>query len=139
LNELYAEFGYYEEIQVSKYFEGQEGQSIMSGLISTLRENPPKEIAGIDVVRMKDFLEKTTTEFPSGEKRDDIDLPSSNVLQFILEDETVVSVRPSGTEPKIKFYASVTRRNDDLDAAKRETADRLSKIRGFIDETIASV
>lgn len=137
LNELYAQFGYYEEIQVSKYFEGQEGKSVMDNLMSSLRRDPPKQIAGVAVVRMKDFLEKTTTKFPSGESKKDIDLPASNVLQFILSDETVVSARPSGTEPKIKFYASVTRSNENLSVAKSETRDRLEQIRGFIDQTIA--
>jgi phosphoglucomutase len=138
LNEIYRQFGYYEEIQISKYFRGQEGKSIMQNLMDSLRENHPREIADVPVVKVCDYLERTTTYYPSAGTESDIDLPVSNVLQFILEDETVVSARPSGTEPKIKFYASVTRPGEDLEQSKKEVADRLDKISDFIERTIAS-
>lgn len=138
LNELYRRFGYYEEVQVSKYFRGRRGQTIMQELMDALREDPPREVAGVQVVRVKDYLEGKTTDLPSGEVRSDIDLPASNVLQFILDDETVVSARPSGTEPKIKFYASVTRPGDDLSRAKRDVGERIERISGFIEEIIES-
>ena len=107
LNEIYQEHGFFEDIQISRYFRGQQGLQVMQGMMETLRGTPPKALAGEDVAEMRDIQAGTTTRFPSGESKNDIDLPSSNVLQFVLGDGTVVSARPSGTEPKIKFYASI--------------------------------
>jgi phosphoglucomutase len=107
LNEIYQEHGFFEDIQISRYFRGQQGVQVMQGMMETLRSTPPKALAGEGVTEMRDIHAGTTTRFPSGETTHDIDLPASNVLQFILADGTVVSARPSGTEPKIKFYASV--------------------------------
>jgi len=129
LDEIYEQFGYFEEIQISKYFRGQSGKEVMAALMKTLRENPPREIAGIAVSRIRDVKENTLYDLERGEYVDDIELPSSNVLQFFLADETVVSARPSGTEPKIKFYASATSNAQGrLDAAKREVSQKLSAI-----------
>jgi len=107
LNEIYQEHGFFEDIQISRYFRGQQGLQVMQGMMETLRGTPPKALAGEDVAEIRDIQAGTTTRFPSGESKNDIDLPSSNVLQFVLGDGTVVSARPSGTEPKIKFYASI--------------------------------
>jgi phosphoglucomutase len=107
LNEIYREQGYFEDLQLSRYFQGAQGKEIMQGMMETLRSGPPKALAGERVTEMRDYLDGSTTRFPGGDRSQDIDLPSSNVLQFVLEDGTVVSARPSGTEPKIKFYASV--------------------------------
>jgi phosphoglucomutase len=107
LNEIYQEHGFFEDIQISRYFRGQQGLQVMQRMMETLRGTPPKALAGEDVAEMRDIQAGTTTRFPSGESKNDIDLPSSNVLQFVLGDGTVVSARPSGTEPKIKFYASI--------------------------------
>ena len=107
LNEIYQEHGFFEDIQISRYFRGQQGLQVMQGMMETLRGTPPKALAGEDVAEMRDIQAGTTTRFPGGESKNDIDLPSSNVLQFVLGDGTVVSARPSGTEPKIKFYASI--------------------------------
>lgn len=93
LQEIYAEFGRYEEGLLSVTKRGKEGTAAISALMSGYRENPPKELAGSPVCRVVDYLcpEKTG-------------LPKSDVLQFFSMDGTVVSVRPSGTEPKIKYY-----------------------------------
>ena len=129
LDEIYEQFGYFEEIQISKYFRGQSGKEVMAELMKTLRENPPREIAGIAVSRIRDVKDNTLYDLERGEYVDDIELPSSNVLQFFLADETVVSARPSGTEPKIKFYASATSdAQGRLDAAKQEVSQKLSAI-----------
>jgi phosphoglucomutase len=129
LDEIYEQFGYFEEIQISKYFRGQSGKEVMAELMKTLRENPPRKIAGIAVSRIRDVKENTLYDLERGEYVDDIELPSSNVLQFFLADETVVSARPSGTEPKIKFYASATTdAQGRLDEAKREVSQKLSAI-----------
>ena len=107
LNEIYEEHGFFEDIQISRYFRGQQGVQVMQGMMATLRETPPTALAGESVVELRDYQSHTTTRLPGGETEKNIDLPRSNVLQFILGDGTVVSARPSGTEPKIKFYASI--------------------------------
>ena len=70
------------------------------------RENPPASLNGSPVVAIRDYSEQMSTECLTG-KKTPLDLPKSNVLQFLLEDGSKISVRPSGTEPKIKFYFSV--------------------------------
>ncbi|HKJ84748.1 MAG TPA: phospho-sugar mutase, partial [Spirochaetia bacterium] len=139
LREIYEQFGYYEEIQISRYFRGLSGNDVMSGLMRQLREQTPESIGDVRVATVKDFLNHTTTDLRSGETREDIDLPSSNVLQFILEDETVVSARPSGTEPKIKFYASVS--SDPgvaFEKARDEVRSQLKAIEGWVEARIAA-
>ena len=103
LLEIYNEFGYYKEGLTSIYRMGKEGAEEIQNIMKGYRENPPQEIAGSKVVEVIDYLETEKTH-----------LPKSNVLQFLADDGTIVSVRPSGTEPKIKFYFGV--RGDDADA-----------------------
>jgi phosphoglucomutase len=104
LEELYLEHGYYEERSVNKYFEGPSGMDVMKGIMEGYRAEQPKTLGGIKVARIRDI--KIGLEWPAGRKDDAlrIDLPSSDVIQWILEDGTKVTVRPSGTEPKIKYY-----------------------------------
>ena len=104
LNIIYQEFGYFQEILLTHTFEGQKGLAMRSEMMKQFRENSPKLLGGLRVSKLKDFLTGETTE--NGKTEKNIDLPSSDVLQFILEDGSIVTVRPSGTEPKIKFYAS---------------------------------
>jgi phosphoglucomutase len=105
LRELWQEFGYFTETGVSGAFKGEAGRASMQKLMETLRRAPPSEFAGVSVVKIKDYL-NGTTKGREGRVVKDIDLPSSNVLQFFLEDGSLVTARPSGTEPKIKFYVS---------------------------------
>jgi phosphoglucomutase len=138
MRELYEQFGYYEETQVSRYFEGSGGRSVMDGLMAGLRDNPPAAIGGVSVVTLKDYRAGTTTDVATNAVEQNIHLPSSNVLQFILADDTVVSARPSGTEPKIKFYASVTSApGTPREAAVRSAGDRIAAIESWIDEQIS--
>lgn len=118
LDELYAKNGYWQELGISKYFQGPEGPAIMKGIMDEYRKNPPAALGGIKVEKVRD-LEKSA------------DLPKSDVLQFYLEDGTVVSARPSGTEPKIKFYASCCAEagSGGLEAAKAEAARKLEAIK----------
>jgi len=106
LEELYRIHGLWKEDGVSKYFEGERGSAIMRGILENYRKSPPEKFGGIPVVKIRD-IEKGV-EFPpeAPAKSRRVDLPRSDVLQFYLEDGTVVSARPSGTEPKIKFYIS---------------------------------
>ena len=140
LHELYDQFGYYEEIQISRYFRGLSGSRTIAELMKRLRAESPRHIAGVPVHLVKDYQAHTTADLAANEVRHDIDLPSSNVLQFILEDETVVSARPSGTEPKIKFYASVSSpAGTPLETARQEVRDELHRIREWVDEQLAVI
>ncbi len=105
LDEIFRTYGYFEEILVSRAFKGMEGKKAMDSLMHRLREEKPEEIGTVPVRLIRDYKNGTTTGKGGIEHRD-IELPSSNVLQFVLEDDSIVTARPSGTEPKIKFYAS---------------------------------
>jgi phosphoglucomutase len=134
LDELYEKCGFWQETGVSKYFEGPEGQNIMTGIMERCRKEAPAALGGIKVEKIRD-IEKSLVRYPADPKRSEkIDLPKSNVLQFCLEDGTVVSARPSGTEPKIKFYASC--RADvgagGLGGAKTEAQKKLDAIKADI-------
>jgi phosphoglucomutase len=130
LDELYAATGYFRETGVSKYFQGSEGGKIMAGIMEEYRKNPPATLGGIKVEKVRDIL-RSVSVFPGEPGRTEkVDLPKSDVLQFYLEDGTVVSARPSGTEPKIKFYASCRTEigPGGLDAAKEAAAAKLEAI-----------
>ncbi|MDR3356217.1 MAG: phospho-sugar mutase [Spirochaetaceae bacterium] len=134
LEELYEKCGFWQETGVSKYFEGPEGQSIMAGIMERCRQAPPAVLGGIKVEKIRD-IEKSLESYPADPKRSEkIDLPKSNVLQFCLEDGTVVSARPSGTEPKIKFYASCRAAvgPGGLAGAKTEAQKKLDAIKADI-------
>ena len=107
LQDIYAEFGYYKEGLVSLVREGKAGAEEIAAIMVDMRNNPPKELAGAAVVKVVDYL-----------KPDETGLPSSNVLQFYSEEGDVVSVRPSGTEPKIKFYFGAHGSDADAKIAK---------------------
>jgi phosphoglucomutase len=129
LEEIYREFGYFEEILISKKFEGQEGKQKIRGIMDTLRKERPGEFAGRKIVRIKDYLERKTFDVET-HTESAISLPKSNVIQFILDDESIISIRPSGTEPKIKFYASCrTEPGVELERAKKTAAGKLDAIR----------
>ncbi len=133
LKEIWKEYGYFEELLISRYFEGQKGKEIMDSLMDSLRNNPPERFGGIPVEKMIDFKSGETVK-AGGERVKDIDLPSSNVLQFFLIDGSKVTVRPSGTEPKIKFYASCrVQPGVSLEESKREASGKLEAIEKDID------
>ncbi len=106
LNELYLEQGYFEERSISKGFPGASGGATMKNLMARLRSEGLTALGGVSVAKIRDIKEGTLVHPSNPGKKVKIDMPSSNVLQFFLEDGTVVSARPSGTEPKIKFYIS---------------------------------
>lgn len=112
LNDLYEQFGYYKEALFSKVFEGKDGQEQMKAILNNYRENVPTEIAGISVVRVEDYLTGAAT-LADGTKQD-IQLPKENVLKFVLEDHSWITIRPSGTEPKCKFYFGVAANSKEL-------------------------
>ena len=106
LQELYVKYGFFRESLVSVVRKGKEGAEEIQKMMVDFRENPPKALAGSDVVLVRDFMSLEEKNLLSGEVVK-IDQDSSNVLQGITADGTIVSVRPSGTEPKIKFYFGV--------------------------------
>jgi len=101
--DLYVQFGYYQEDLISITKKGRNGQQEIAEMMEGFRANPPKELAGSKVVELLDYDKQVKTNLTS----EKITLPKSNVLQFITEDGSKISARPSGTEPKIKFYFSV--------------------------------
>lgn len=106
LIDIYLEHGLYHEDLISITKGGRSGQEEIAAMMDGLRLNPPKALGGADVLWFKDYHLQQSTCLKNG-SRTGTDLPRSNVLQFITEDGTVVTARPSGTEPKIKFYFSV--------------------------------
>jgi phosphoglucomutase len=134
LNQLYQKHGYFEEILVSKTMKGASGKKVIEQLMEKLREKPPTEIGGLKVKEVRDYLTGKSTLLPGGVVGNDIDLPRSNVIQYVTEDKTIISARPSGTEPKIKFYASGrSRPGIPLINAKEEVKGKLHRVRDFID------
>ncbi|MCL2845134.1 MAG: phospho-sugar mutase [Chitinivibrionia bacterium] len=123
LNKLWAQFGYFQETLINLDFEGQAGIAKMAGIMKGLREKIPAEINGIKVAEVKDY-QSSEVKSPDGAVKAKIDLPKSNVLQFILADETIITARPSGTEPKIKFYASTFAENEAKAKAKAASFDK---------------
>ena len=106
LQELYVKYGCYREGLVSVVRKGKEGAELIQKMMVEFRENPPKTIVGSPVVKINDFQSLETLEVKTGCKSP-IHQDRSNVLQWFTADGTAVSVRPSGTEPKIKFYFGV--------------------------------
>ena len=123
LDELYREFGMFREILVSKTIKGPTGARRIKEIMETLRNNPPSEIAKIKVKEILDYSIENRKK-----------LPSADVIQIILEDNTIITARPSGTEPKIKFYASArTSPETDPDKAGNEIDLKLEDIKEFIE------
>jgi phosphoglucomutase len=104
--DLYVQYGLFKEGLISITKKGMRGAEEIAEMMKTYRDNPPQKINGSPVVRLLDYQEQVARNLQVGEVTD-ISLPKSNVLQFVLEDGSKISARPSGTEPKIKFYFSV--------------------------------
>ncbi len=130
LKDLYLEFGFYKEKLVSIVRKGKEGAEEIQQMMDNFRAHPPKMLGGSTVVRIKDYLSSTDHDLATGEKTT-IDLPQSNVLQFFTENGSKVSVRPSGTEPKIKFYFGIKgelKKREAFDQVNRELEEKIDSI-----------
>ena len=106
LIEIYSNYGLYKESLLSITKKGSDGQIAIKEMMKNFRENPPMELAGSKVIRIKDYLLKMDKDLLNNNETE-IKFAKSDVLQFLTEDGSIVSVRPSGTEPKIKFYFGV--------------------------------
>jgi phosphoglucomutase len=131
LIELYVQFGFYKESLISITRKGMNGQKEIAEMMSAWRSHPPVVINGSPVVRLLDYELRTGKDLQSGESWP-IGLPASNVLQFILADGSKISARPSGTEPKIKFYFSVQAKLPGADDFSRVNAALGARIDGII-------
>ncbi len=133
LLDLYQQYGYYQEDLISITKKGMNGQQEIAEMMEGYRANPPKELAGSRVVELLDYQKQVRTDLASG-ATEAIKLPKSNVLQFVTEDGSKISARPSGTEPKIKFYFSVNTKLESID--KFGDAQRIAKekIRSIIED-----
>jgi phosphoglucomutase len=130
LIDMYVEYGYYKEQLLNVTKKGQQGEQEIKAMMEKFRTNPPAEIIGSKVARVLDYQSLKEKDLTTG-KETILDFPASDVLQFYLADDTKVSVRPSGTEPKIKFYISVK-------AELRSRAD-FEKITAALDKKIEGI
>ena len=131
LIDLYVQYGFYKESLISITKKGMDGQKQIADMMEGYRSNPPKSINGAEVVQLLDYELKKGTDLKTG-KEWDIELPKSNVLQFILADGSKISARPSGTEPKIKFYFSVNTQLASAADFDKVNAELDKKVQGII-------
>jgi phosphoglucomutase len=132
LIDMYVEFGYYKESLLNVVKKGQQGEQEIKALMEKFRNNPPAEIIGSKVVRLADYKLLIDKDLITGKEKP-LDFPKSDVLQFFLADGSKVSVRPSGTEPKIKYYISVNTRLASRNDFEKETKVLDQKIKGIED------
>ncbi|HEY6956973.1 MAG TPA: phospho-sugar mutase [Flavisolibacter sp.] len=133
LLDLYQQYGYYQEDLISITKKGMNGQQEIAQMMEEFRNNPPRSLAGSKVVEFLDYEAQTKTDLQT-EKITAITLPKSNVLQFITEDGSKISARPSGTEPKIKFYFSVNTKLESIDKFEEAQQKAKDKIQAIISD-----
>ena len=130
LLELYVKYGLFREHLISITKKGRDGQEQIAAMMDKYRNEPPQTLAGVKVVGLYDYDKQEAKDLTNGQVCS-IELPQSNVLQFILEDGSKVSARPSGTEPKIKFYFSVQGKLDSIalfDSAYANLGNKIEQI-----------
>ena len=130
LKEMYVRYGFFREALVSVVRKGKEGQEEIAKMMSDYRSDPPRSLGGSPIIAIKDYLSGEALDLTNGSTTP-IDMERSNVLQFTTADSTVVSIRPSGTEPKIKFYFGVR-------AELNDTA-RFGEVQAELDGKIESI
>ncbi len=131
--EMYERYGYYKDHVESITLKGIEGLAKIQEIMNTLRENAPKEVGGLKVLAARDYKTDTIQDFVTGETRP-TGLPKSNVLYYELEDDAWVCVRPSGTEPKVKFYIGV--KGSSMEDADEKSASLGKKVLDMIQKMI---
>jgi phosphoglucomutase len=128
--EIYTTIAFYKEALINVTKKGKEGQEEIQKMMESYRSNPPKSLTGSEVVKLLDYKSLKEIDIKSG-KSTPIDQPVSNVLQFITAEGSKVTVRPSGTEPKIKFYVSIKSKlanASDYDSASRAFEQKVNAI-----------
>lgn len=128
IEQMYERYGYYREGQIPVTLEGADGAAKIQEMMKTMRNNPPETIGKYKVLKIMDCSAGTEKDILTGEEVK-IDLPKSNVLRYSLENDCWCAVRPSGTEPKIKFYMGV--RGDSLEGAEKDLADLTEAMRAY--------
>lgn len=136
LEELYTTYGYFQDSAISQNFPGASGGQTMKNIMTKLRTEGLKSLGGKTVLSIRDVGESVVYNPANPDKKEKLDLPKSNVIQFFLNGGTVVSARPSGTEPKIKFYINCVIENSSDLAKAKEEADKLT---AAIDKEIKEV
>jgi phosphoglucomutase len=131
LIDIYLEFGLYRESLISVVRKGKSGSEEIKKMMDDYRSTPPRLINGSGVIMIKDYELSVSKDMLSGSSHP-IDLPGSNVLQFFLEDGSKISVRPSGTEPKIKFYFGVKENLTSRTDFEKVDAELNDRIKGII-------
>lgn len=134
LLKIYQQYGYFKEDLLSITKKGKEGLEEIRQMMVNYRNNPPAAINGSKVICMKDYLLHESKDLRTG-KTEKITLPASDVLQFFMEDATKVSIRPSGTEPKIKYYFAVCAplvNIDDVEVLDNALAGRIEAIKNSV-------
>ncbi|WP_285008227.1 phospho-sugar mutase [Pedobacter faecalis] len=133
LLDMYVKYGFYKEELVSITKKGKSGAEEIKAMMEKFRTNPPAKLGGSDVITLKDYELGIETDIKSGSKSQ-LALPKSDVLQFVTEDGSIISARPSGTEPKIKFYCSVNAPLASGDAFAAVNTELSSKIKNIISD-----
>ncbi len=130
---MYEKYGYYKDDIKSISLSGIEGQAKIQSIMETLRQNPPAAIGGYKVLSVRDYKKDTITDTATGEVKP-TGLPSSNVLYYDMEDAAWICVRPSGTEPKVKFYFGI--RGNSLEDADEKSAALGKEVLAMIDKML---
>lgn len=133
LLDIYLGYGFFKEDLLSITIKGKSGAEEIQKMMASFRQNPPKKIIGLDVMMIKDYQKQTTLNTRTL-KEEMLDFPKSNVIQFFLEDGSKISIRPSGTEPKIKFYFGVFNKLNKISEFTDLANKAESKIQAIISE-----
>ena len=136
LQELFKRFGYYQEGAKSVALPGKEGADKIKAMMQSLRTAPPRIIGGVEVATVADMMTGQSRDIHNGRVIGRYDLPASNVILMTLRDGSKVIARPSGTEPKIKFYMLTRRPADDLARARQEATTLFEAIGADLDQRI---
>ena len=130
LQELFKKYGYFREKTIANTYAGVDGPAKIKGLMKKFREEAPADFAGHRVVATEDFAKGTKTTADG--QVSELGIPESNVLRYLLDDETWIAIRPSGTEPKLKFYIGTS--DDSLDKANAKLAEFEKALQAFAEE-----
>jgi len=136
LLEIFETYGYYKESLQSLTLRGKDGAEQIANILTTFRTNPPKEIAGVKVVAIEDFQASAKTIIHQN-TTETIELPKSNVLKYHLEDGSWFTIRPSGTEPKAKFYFAV--KGNSLSESEQLLTSVEESVMGLVDKIVKTI